>query len=104
MVPGGRFLWGLVRGGFLYFLLGGTGRGQNVLKITRKAIEIIEKSTENQLKPKKLMDFKGKVQNKLKSRQKVCKSVKKYYCGIVGGDPPQMQYFFTDFAHFLSTF
>ena len=54
---GGRFLWGLVRGGFLYFLLGGTGRGQNVLKISRKATEIIEKSTENQLKPKKTNGF-----------------------------------------------
>ena len=54
---GRRFLWGLVRGGFLYFLLGGTGRGQNVLKISRKATEIIEKSTENQLKPKKTNGF-----------------------------------------------
>ena len=54
---GGRFLRGLVRGGFLYFFLGGTGRGQNVLKISRKATEIIEKSTENQLKPKKTNGF-----------------------------------------------
>ena len=34
---------------------------QNVLKIGRKATEIIEKSTENQLKPKKANGFlKGK--------------------------------------------
>ena len=50
---------------------------QTDLKISRKATEIIEKSTENQLKPKKPMDFKGKVQNKLKSRQKVCKICQK---------------------------
>ena len=51
------------------------------------------------------MDFKGKVQNKLKSRQKVCKICQKILLrNRGGGTPPQMQYVLTDFAHFLSTF
>ena len=61
---------------------------QNVPKISRKATEIIEKSAENQLKPKKPIDFKGKVQNKLKSTQKVCKICKKILLRNRGGGPP----------------
>ena len=50
------------------------------------------------------MDVKGKVQNKFKSRQKVCKQCEKILLRNRGGGPPQMQYFFTLFAHILSTF
>ena len=54
------------------------------------------------------MYFKGKVRTKFKSTHKVCKKLlkncdmSKYYCGIVGGDPPpQVQYF--DISQFVYT-
>ena len=57
MVPGGKVFMG-ARQGRIFVFLGSSAKSlQNVLKIIRKATEIIEKSTENQLTPKKTNGF-----------------------------------------------
>ena len=57
MVPGEKVFMG-ARQGRIFVFFGSSAKSlQNVLKISRKATEIIEKSTENQLKPKKTDGF-----------------------------------------------
>ena len=69
----------------MYFLLGGTGRGQNVLKISRKATEIIEKSTENQPKPKKTNGFLPKTLKIIRKSRKTIRKPTKRERGDPGG-------------------
>ena len=61
---------------------------QYVLKISRRTTEIIENQRKISWNLRKPMDFKGKVQNKLKSRQKVCKICQKILLRNRGGPPP----------------
>ena len=98
--------------GFLCFFWSFAKSLKNVQKISRKATEIIEKSTENQLKPKKTNGFQ---RESSKVDGNCAKSVKN--CGICqniasgGGPPPRFRNniltyrsLFTLFTHFPSTF
>ena len=77
-------------------------------KMSRKHAEKLAKSLTHQRKIsrhlRKQMDFKGKVQNKFKSRQKVCKKCEKINCGFARAHARAATHFFTLFANFLSTF
>ena len=78
---------------------------KNVLKISRKATEIIEKSTENQLKPKKTNGFQresSKVDGNCAKSMKKCGICQNIIAESWGGTPPQMQYF--DILQFFHTF
>ena len=88
MVPGGKVFMG-ARQGRIFVFFGSSAKSlQNVQKISRKATEIIDKSTENQLKPKKTNGF----QRESAKVGRICaKSVKKYgICQNIasGGVPP----------------
>ena len=68
-------------------------------KMSRKASEIIETSMEIQPKPKKTNGFqRERSKQAQKQTESVQTSVKKYYCGIVGGEPPPDAIFFDGFC------
>ena len=117
MVPGIWVFKGVLRGGFFMFLLGlPRSPTRNVQKIPATWPENKQKNQRNHWKINrdlsKAMYFKGKVQTKFKSSQKCEKTncdMSKYYCGLVGGDPPRCNILtyrslFTLFAHFVCTF